>query len=59
MEDIGEKEIQSIEGEINWVYEETQTQWMWIGEEEKIGRTMYVESGAIWPKIVGKGTRRE
>jgi len=32
---------------------------MWIGEEEEIGHAMYVESGAIWPKIVGKGTRKE
>jgi len=34
-------------------------QWMWIGEEEEIGHAMYVESRAIWSKIVGKGTRRE
>jgi len=59
VEDIGEEEIQSIEREINWVHRETQTQQMWIGEEKEIGHAMYVESGAIWPKIVGKGTRGE
>jgi len=57
VEDIGEEEIQSIEGEINQVHGETQMQWMWIGEEEEIEHTMYVESRAIWPKIIGKGTR--
>jgi len=30
---------------------------MWIEEEEEIGHVTYVESGAIWPKIVGKGTK--
>ena len=57
MKDIGKEEIQSIEGEINQVHGETQMQWMWIGEEEEIGCAMYVESGAIWPKIVRKGTK--
>jgi len=47
VKDIGKEEIQSIEGEINWVHEETQMQWIWIGEEEEIGRVMYAESGAI------------
>jgi len=32
---------------------------MWIGEEEGTGHAMYVESGAIWPKIVRKDTREE
>jgi len=27
---------------------------MWIEEEKETGRAMYVENGAIWPKIAGK-----
>ena len=57
MEDIRKEKIQSIEGKINRVHKETQMQWIWIREEEEIGYAMYVESGAIWPKIIGKGTR--
>jgi len=26
----------------------------WTEEEKEIEHTLYVESGAIWPKIVGK-----
>ena len=29
-------------------------QWMLIGKKGEIGCTLYIESGAIWPKIVGK-----
>jgi len=29
------------------------------GRERGIGRTMYVGSRAIWPKIVGKDTKEE
>jgi len=46
-------ETQLIEGELKQIQGETQTQWMWI-EEEEIRCTMCVENGAIWPKIAGK-----
>ena len=29
-------------------------QWMLIEEEEEIEHAMYMESGAIWPKTIGK-----
>ena len=53
------KEIRPIEGKLKWVQGETQMQWIQTEEEEGTGHAMYVGSGAIWPKIVGKGIKEE
>jgi len=47
------------EGEIKWVYRETQMQWMLTEEEEKTEHVITAESLVIWPKIVGKGIEQE
>jgi len=59
VEEIGEEEKIHLEKVIKQVHGETQTQWMSIEEEKRIGRVITVGSLAIWPETVGKGIRQE
>jgi len=43
---------------IRWVQGEIQMQWRLIEREKETGHVMYMGSGAIRPKIVGKDRRR-
>jgi len=52
------EEIRLIEGDTSQVYEETQTQWMLIEEQEGIGNVITVGSLATWPGIVGIGIKQ-
>ena len=57
VEDIGEEE--EIWEEFRWVQGETQTQWTSTEEEREIGHATIVGSLATWPRIVGRGIKRE
>ena len=54
-----EQEVKTLEEEHKTIkenrdQEETPMQWMLIEEEGEIEHAMYMESGAIWPKTIGK-----
>jgi len=59
VEDIKEEDqVYQIRKEIKWVQGEIQMQWILTKEEKEIGYAMYIENGAIWPKVVGRDRKK-